>query len=375
MEYEKNRTYLEVNLSTLQENYRQIRHLLSPHTDLMAVVKADAYGLGAVAVTKALLACGCNQFATATLEEAMELRDAGVTSPLFVLGPVYEFQVPLAVKHNIMLSVSSLAMAKAYQKAASAVSQPLLVQIAADVGMSRFGLPLETAMAQSVEEACQIFSLPNVQVRGLYTHMTVMSHPTEREFDLHQLHLFETFTQDVYARGMFAPRHCACSGMTLLYPQSHFDLVRISALLFGVQDPLYQSIQTQEVASLRSRIVFLKDVPRGATVGYGPHVTRRATRLAVIPAGFGDGLHRRLSHQAPVLLHGKRTKIFGKLCMDFSMIDVTDIPEASVGDTVTLFGKDGDAQISIFEYAALYDGTACEVITSLGKRINRIYFP
>ena len=373
MEYEKNRTYLEVHLSTLQENYRQIRHLLSPHTDLMAVVKADAYGLGAVAVTKALLACGCRQFATATLEEAMELRQAGIQAPLFVLGPVSTFQVPLAVANQLTLSVSSYAMAKTYQQALPAASQPLLVQIAADVGMSRFGLPLETAMEQSVKEACQIFTLPSLRVCGLYTHMTVMAHPTEREFDYHQLHLFETFTQAVFAKGYHVPRHCACSGMTLLYPESHMDLVRISALLFGLQDPLYQSFQTKEVCSLRSRIVFLKDVPRGTTVGYGPHVTRRATRLAVIPVGFGDGLHRSLSHQAPVLLHGKRTKVFGKLCMDFSMIDVTDIPQASLGDTVTLFGQDGDAFISVFEYAALYGGTACEVATSLGKRINRIY--
>ena len=372
MDYAKNRAWLEVDLAVLRENFHKLRQFISPQADIMIVVKADAYGLGAVKAAQALASAGCRMFGTAYLEEAMELREHGIEGPILVLGAVLPHQVEVAVENHLTLQVSSPAMAACFEQVAARMGQTLSVQIAADVGMGRFGIPLEGRVGQAVEEAAAIFQFPHLKVEGVYTHLTVIANPQEEAFDLYQLGLFQAFTDRLFAAGYRVPRHCACSAMTLLYPQSHMDYIRVSALPFGLQNPLYQSFQLEEVLSLRTRILHLKEVPMGATVGSGPHYTKRDTRLAIIPIGFGDGLHRSISHRAPVLIRGKRAKIFGKLCMDFCMVDVTDIP-AEVGDEVTLIGRSGEDAISIFEYAALYGGTACEVSTSLGKRINRIY--
>ena len=373
MDYGKNRTWLEVDLAVLRENYRKIQQRVSPAVGVMAVVKADAYGLGAVKATQALAAAGCRQFGTAYLEEAMELRENGIQAPILVLGSVPLHQVEVAVEHRLTLQVSSLAMAAAFDQVAARMGRTLGVQIAADVGMARFGLPLEGRVEAAAEEAAAICRLPHLKVEGYYTHLQVLgTTPEGQEFDRHQFGLFREFTDRLYAAGFRATRHCACSAMLLLHPQSYLDQVRVSALLFGLQNPLGQPFQLPEVVSLRSRVVHLKQVPQGSPVGYGPHYTQRDTRLAIIPIGFGDGLHRSVSHKAPVLIRGQRATVFGKLCMDFCMVDVTDIP-AEIGDEVTLIGESGGQSVSIFEYAALYGGTACEVTTSLGKRINRIY--
>ena len=372
MDYGKTRAWLEVDLDVLRSNYQKIKSRLAPETSFMTVVKADAYGLGAVKVAQTLERCGCPQFGTAYFQEAMELRENGVKAPILVLGPIPLEYVALAAKENIMVGISTPEMAAIYDAAAAQAGVTLSIQIASDVGMSRFGIWLEGRVNEAVSDALAIFSMPHLSVCGLYTHMTVMSHPYEREFDYHQLDLFRAFTDGVYAAGYHVPRHCACSAMTLLYPESHMDMIRVSALPFGLQNPLYQDFTTDEVIALKTKVVFLKDVPLGTTVGYGPHYTKRQTRLAVIPIGFGDGLHRTISDRAPVLIGGQRAKVFGKLCMDYTMVDVTGLP-VRLGDEVTLFGEDHGQRISIFEYASLYGGTACEVACSLGKRINRVY--
>jgi alanine racemase len=247
------------------------------------------------------------------------------------------------------------------------------VHIASDVGMSRFGILLENRMPQAVDEALKIFSCEGIKVKGIFSHMTVIATPYEREFDMHQINLFRDFTDEIFKKGYKVPIHCSCSAMTLLYPETNMDYIRVSALPFGLQNPLYQTFNTDEVIQLKTKVWYIKEVPMNTTVGYGPHYTKRKTRLAIIPIGFGDGLHRIISNKANVLIHGKRAKMFGKLCMDFTMVDITDIDDVKVGDIVTLFGHDGNSFIPIKEYADLYGGTACEVSTSIGKRVNRLY--
>jgi len=374
MEYKKDRAYMEVDLEVLRNNYRRIKDHISDKTDIITVVKSDAYGLGAVKVAMTLENdCGCAHFATAYFEEAMELRENGVKSPILVLGVIPDEYIVLAAKNNIEASVSDVRTAESYASAVRAQGLVLSVHIAADVGMSRFGIILENNMDKAVYEAMSIFACSGLNVKGVYSHMTVMSHYYEREFDIHQLTLFTDFTNRLYGLGKRFKRHCACSAMTLLYPQADMDFIRVSALPFGLQNPLYQSFVTDEVIQLKTSIWYIKDVPINTTVGYGPHYTKRHTRLAVIPIGFGDGLHRSISDKGYVLVHERRAKIFGKTCMDFTMIDITDIGDVKCGDKVTVFGHDGMASIPISEYAALYGGTACEVSTSIGKRINRIY--
>lgn len=373
MDYGTTRTWLEVDLRRLQDNYRMIREHIVSSADMIIVVKADAYGLGAPQVAKALESAGCTYFATAYIEEAMELREHGVVSPILILGSIFEEEVPLAIAQGFEVAVSDAAAAARFGAQARACGRQLVVHIAADVGMSRFGIRLENGMDDAVQEAERIMCVDGLQVKGVFSHMTGMAYPWQREFDLYQLELFRTFTSKLRDRGHDFIAHCACSAITLLYPEYHMDAIRVSALPFGLQNKLYQDFEVGEIIQLKSRIRYLKNVPIHTTVGYGPDYTTRATRLAVIPVGFGDGLHRSISNRAEVLVHGQRARIFGKLCMDFTMVDVTDIADVQVGDEVVLFGEQGNQRISIQEYAKHYNGTACEVSVSLGKRINRIY--
>lgn len=373
MEYGRNRTWLEVDLSVLTENYRRIREHISKDADMIIVVKADAYGLGAIEVARTLEAAGCKHFATAYFEEASALREQGITSGIQVLGVIPPEYVKLAIEQNIEASLSDASMAEVYGKLAKDAGGILPVHIAADVGMSRFGIRLEDGIEAAAGEAERILDCPGICVKSLYSHVTGMEFEWQREFDLHQLELFQAFVDEVRSRGHHLKAHCSCSAITLLYPEYHMDFIRVSALPFGLQSKLYQEFELAEVIQLKSRIWYIKEVPRNTTVGYGPHYTKRKTRLAIIPVGFGDGLHRSISDRAEVLIHGKRARIFGKLCMDFTMVDITDIEDVKAGDEVVLFGKQAGAEISVFEYAGYYGGTACEVATSLGKRINRIY--
>ncbi|MCJ7855302.1 alanine racemase [Lachnospiraceae bacterium NSJ-143] len=373
MDYKMDRAWLEVDLNVLRNNYKLIRNFISDKSEIITVVKADAYGLGAVRCAQTLEACGCKFFATAYFEEAMELRENGIVSPILVLGIIPDEYIVSAIKNNIETSVSSYDDACRIGKIAESTDKRLGVHIAADVGMSRFGITLENRLDEAASEAEKIFSVNGIEVKGILSHMTVMSNAFEREFDYHQINLFRDFTNMLYAKGFKVPRHCSCSAMTSLYPETSFDYIRVGALPFGLQNPLYESFRTDEVIQLKTRVWHIKEVPLNTTVGYGPHYTKRRTRLAVIPVGFGDGLHRSLSDRAYVLINGKRAKIFGKLCMDFTMVDITDIDNVKCGDSVTLFGSDNGESISIKEYADLYSGTACEVSTSLGKRINRVY--
>lgn len=373
MDYGTTRTWLEVDLRRVADNYRRIREHVDPAADIIIVVKADAYGLGAVQVAKTLEAEGCRHFATAYLQEAVELRENGIKSPILILGSVLEDEAALAIEYGFEVAVSDAYTAEQFGRAAHGWGSPLQVQIAVDVGMSRFGIRLENRLDEAVREAEQIIGNSSLRVRGVFSHMTGMAYPWQREFDLYQLQMFRSFVTKLRERGSDFPAHCACSAITLLYPEYHMDAIRVSALPFGLQNKLYQDFEVGEVIQLKSRIRYLKEVPIHTSVGYGPDYTTRKTKLAILPVGFGDGLHRSISNRAEVLVHGQRVRIFGKLCMDFTMIDVTDIPDVQIGDEVVLFGEQDGSRISIQEYAGHYNGTACEVSVSLGKRINRIY--
>lgn len=297
MKYGRTRTWLEVNLKVLQENYRKIREFIDKDADMIVVVKADAYGLGAVETARTLEAAGCRYFGTAYIEEAIELRENGIQSPILVLGGILPDEVSVAVNNHIEVSVSDAKTAEIYGRRAHEEDGELVVHIAADVGMSRFGIRLEEGLDRAAEEAERIIKQPGVRAKGIMSHVTGMSHPWQREFDLYQLELFRSFVNKVEKMGYDLMAHCSCSAVTLLYPEYNMDAVRISALLFGLQNKLYQDFETAEVIQLKSRIWYLKEVPLHTTVGYGPDYTARRTKLAIIPVGFGDGLHRSISNR------------------------------------------------------------------------------
>ena len=361
------RAWMEVDLDVIESNYKALAAQMNP-SGVMAVVKADSYGLGALPVSKALAKAGCPQFAVACMEEAAELRDGGISSPILLLGPCPEDFVPFAAQGNIMLPVVSLEQGQKYSLAAERAGVTLRVHIKVDVGLSRFGLPLydkETA----VRDAEAIFHLPHLEVAGVFTQYTVADLPSGDPFNRAQIALFQDFCRILRDKGYTFAMHSAASDFATMYPESRGDFVRIAALLLGLSEE-----SPQPSVSLRARIYQIKNLPAAYPVGYGPtYHTLRPTRLAVVPIGYADGLSRRFQKPLRLMVHGRWAPVIGKVCMDYLMLDITDIPNVQEGDIVTLFGRDGGVSCQAYELAAGLPGTVGEITSIIPSRVPRLY--
>lgn len=374
MVYGKDRTWLEIDLSVIEENYRVIKEFIGNQTEIMAVVKADAYGLGAVAVSKTLENLGCPMFAVACIEEAMELRENGIKAPILTLGPLMPCHVKTAAENGIEVPLVSLEQARKISAAAQSAGVSVKAHIKADAGLSRFGIVLENRIKDAADEAESITKLPYIECVGVFTHYTAADVPLSEEFNLHQIELFKSFTAELEKRGVKLKVHSASSLFTSLYPQCHDDYVRVAALLLGLEHPTVRGITCRQSTEMKTVIYQIKEVEMGTSVGYGPtYYTRRKTKIAVVPVGFADGIRRSVQNMASFMLHGKRAKIIGKMCMDYTMIDVTDIPEAQEGDVVTIFGRDGENHTEAYELAALWGGSVGELTSLITARVPRFY--
>ncbi len=374
MEYKKDRTWLEIDLSAIEENYRRIKEFVGEKTEIMAVVKADAYGLGAVEISKVLEKQGCPIFAVACIEEAMELRENGIKAPILTLGPVMPYNAAAAAENGIEVPLMSLEQAEEMSKAAQKAGVTVKAHIKADAGLSRFGIVLENRIKEAADEAEAMTKLPGIECVGLFTHYTGADIPLGEEFNLHQIELFKGFTAELEKKGVKLKVHSASSLFTAVYPQCHDDYVRVAALVLGLEAPAERGVVCRQSAEMKTVIYQIKDVEMGRSIGYGPtYYTQRKTRIAVLPVGYADGINRSVQNKASFMLHGKRAKIIGKMCMDYTMIDVTDIPEAKEGDVVTVFGRDGGNHTEAYELADLWGGTVGELTSLITARVPRFY--
>ena len=374
MEYRKDRAWLEIDLSAIEENYRRIKEFIGDQTEIMAVVKANAYGLGAVEVSKTLENAGCPMFAAACIEEAMELRENGIKAPILTLGPVMPYNAKTAAENGIEVPLMSLEQAKEMSEAAQKAGVTVKAHIKADAGLSRFGIVLEGRIKEAADEAEAVTKLPNIECVGVFTHYTAAGIPLGEEFNLHQIGLFKSFTAELEKRGVKLKVHSASSLFTAIYPQCHDDYVRVAALLLGLEEPSERGVVCRQSTEMKTVIYQIKEVELGTSVGYGPtYYTRRKTRIAVVPVGYADGINRSVQDKASFMLRGKRAKIIGKMCMDYTMIDVTDIPEAREGDEVTVFGRDGGNHTEAYELAGLWGGTVGELTSLITARVPRFY--
>ena len=372
MEYNTSRTWLEIDLDAIEENYKRITRDIGS-SEIMAVVKANAYGLGAPYISRFLEKLGVRYFAVACLEEALELREGGVEGEILTLGPILPMQAEAAIEHNITSNIISLEHAEELSLAAAALGKKIKGHIKLDAGMGRFGLVLEGRVDAAVEEAMHIASLPGLQIEGVFTHYTDADLPTGDVFNKHQIALFDEATDKLRACGLTFKKHSASSHFTSVYPQCHNDLVRVGSLLLGTDTDLEYGTQSVHATQLKSRIYQIKELDMGRPVSYGPIAyTMRPSRIAVVPVGYADGLRRTIQNRASLILNGQFAPIIGKICMDYLMLDITDI-EAKVGDVVTVFGREGDARQELWQMAELYGGTMGEVPTVLTNRVPRIY--
>ncbi|AET66223.1 alanine racemase [Desulfosporosinus orientis DSM 765] len=361
--------WAEVNLQTLRENYFKLKTYTQ--REIMPIVKADAYGHGAIPVVKTLIACGAKRFGVALLEEALEIKAIFPDVSVMVIGATDPQESDTLVKKEIIPGIFSLEQAKALSDAAVRFKKTAKLHIKVDTGMGRIGFrPGEEA------EVLKIANLPNLLIEGIFTHFATADQK-DLTFARRQLKAFESFCDELKMKGLTIPiRHAANSAAIIQFPESHFELVRLGISLYGLT-PSAQiggEVGLEPVMSWKARVTHVKSISKGETVSYGrTFQAAYTTKVATIPVGYADGLRRALSNQGEVLIHGRRSTIIGRICMDQTMLEVTKIPEVKVGDLVTILGRDGHEQLTATEMADWIETISYEVVCGISKRVPRIY--
>ncbi|MFC9778699.1 alanine racemase [Paenibacillus chitinolyticus] len=368
-------TWAEISLDAIEHNARTFKKNLQRGCKLMAVVKADGYGHGAYETARAALRAGAEYLAVALLDEALELRAAGITEPVLVLGYTPPRSVKKAVRAGVTLTVFTTDVLEAVEAAAAMSSRtPARIHLKVDTGMTRIGV-------RTVEEARslarQAIQTPGVALEGIFTHFATAD-SADDTFTREQFRRFMDIVDHLSDDGIDIPlRHCCNSAATMQYPDMHLDMVRVGISLYGLLPSVASERDTHPLKpamQFKTRLVQVKDVEVGTPVSYGgTFIAERPTRIGTIPAGYADGLSRSLSNRGDMLLHGRRVRIAGRVCMDQTMLDITDVENTEEGDPVTIFGKSGDAFLHVDEIAELMDTINYEVVCLIGKRVPRVY--
>ncbi|WP_422392984.1 alanine racemase [Neomoorella humiferrea] len=365
--------WAEVDLEAIAHNVRAIKKILSPHTELMAVVKANAYGHGAVPVARTALANGVTWLGVATLDEALALREEGITAPLLILGYTPAEDAGRVVAADLSQTVFSREQARALDAAAAVAGTKARLHIKIDTGMGRLGFLPERA----VEEVLAIAGLPNVLLEGIFTHFAAAD-AADKTYTLRQLQLFRKVVGELEEKGVTFPWcHAANSGAIIDLPETHFNLVRAGIILYGhypSPEVDKKRIELRPAMALKTRVVLVKEVPAGTYISYGcTYRTPAPARIATLPVGYADGYSRLLSNRAEVLIRGRRAPVVGRVCMDQCMIDVSAIPDVRVGDEVVLFGSQYGEVLSVEEVAAWMGTINYEILCLISGRVPRVY--
>ena len=367
------RVYVGVDLAAISGNVSRIMEKVGPDVKVMAVIKTDGYGHGAVAIAHALNEIGVYAFAVATIDEARELRASGIRNPILILGYVFPNDLQDVIDYNITSTVFSYDSAKMIADYAGERGKTAKIHIKLDTGMGRIGF---VPGPESMEEIKRIFSLPNIEVEGVFSHFAKAD-----EADLGparaQAELFENFVDELEAAGChFAIRHICNSAGVLVMDGNYDNMVRAGIIIYGLKpsNEVRCDIKLEPALELVSHIAYVKTVGAGVTVSYGStYITKGDTKIATVPVGYGDGFPRSLSNKGRVLVNGTYAPIIGRVCMDQFMVDVTNVPDVKQGDEVVLIGKQGENEITVDEIADI-DGTInYEIVCGINKRVPRIY--
>ena len=364
------RTQAVIRLDALRHNVENIRSRLHPGCQLMAVLKGDGYGHGIAGIYPTLRASGVERYAVAVWEEGALLRSLGATEPILILGDTCDDCLPELLKHNLIptiFCVETAAKLNALAKAAG-VRHPIHIKL--DTGMSRIGFPAEDATVAAI---AQIAAMENLEIAGMFTHFAKADEPDGAAAKV-QLDKYLDMIDKLEKAGIPIPfKHVSNSPAILLRPEAQLDGVRAGDILFAlnpVETEQWEQEDFQQVLHWYTQVALVKQVPAGTEVGYGgTYTTTRETTMATLPVGFADGYSRRLSNKGMVKIRGCQAPIIGRVCMDQMMVDVTDIPGVTRGDTVTLL----DDELTIHSMADLIDCNVDEIVCSISKRVPRVY--
>jgi len=374
-------TYCEIDLSAFSNNLKEIRRLIPDHTKIMAVVKADAYGHGSVTIAKEAQSAGAEFLAVARLNEAMLLRNGGITLPILLFDDSAMHSAEIYIDQNIRPSVSSMEEAILFSKSATQYGKPIKIHIKIDTGMGRLGFLSDElshkepgTLARTIAE---ISHLPNIKIEGIYSHFAT-SDEKDKKYANAQLAIFKKLIAQLNELLPYKPLyHMANSGAIIDMPESHLDMVRPGISIYGIypsQDVCKDKIDLHPVMSIKSKIVHLKKVKPNFKISYGcTFTTKRDSIIATVPVGYADGFPRSLSSKGEMIVRGQRAPVIGRVCMDLTMIDVTDIEGVSLYDEVVVMGRQDSEEITADEIASKCNTISYEILTSISPRVTRIF--
>lgn len=368
------RTWAEIDLDALRHNYQTLRRRVGENLKFLGVVKADAYGHGAVQVSRLLQENGANYLAVSSVDEALELRQNGITMPILILGYTPRDQIKLLIAQNITQAVTCETVAEEYSAEAVKCGGTLTVHIKVDTGMSRLGYLCDGKnLDGGVESICRSCTLPGLNAEGIFTHFAVSDELGEdcRAYTQSQFALFRRVISAVEEKWghAFALHHCANTGAVACYPETWWDMVRPGLLLYGYGEFAAQ-LGLQPVMTLKTTVSTIKTYEPGTTVSYGRiFTTDKVTRMGVVPYGYADGFFRTLSNRCALMTKDGAAPQRGKICMDMCMIDLSDLPDVQVGDEIEIFGRHNDLNA----LAALAGTIPYELTCAVSKRVPRLY--
>ena len=365
--------WAEIDLNLIENNIREIKKSV-PNKEVIAVIKADAYGHGAIDVAPVLLENGADKLAVAVITEALQLRNNNVKAPILILGYTPVTFIKDIVEKNIQQTVYSYEYAKELADAAAEFNAKVDIHIALDTGMGRVGFLLNEESICDIEK---INKLENINITGVFTHFS-SADEEDKEYTRYQIEEFNRFTKELESRGVnLGCKHASNSAGILDLEEAHLDAVRPGIILYGYypsNEVIKEKIKIKPSLTLKSQIVHVKELPEGKYISYGRKFkTERKSIIATLPIGYADGYSRALYNKAKVIVNGKLVPVVGKICMDQCMIDVTDVGEVNVGDEVILLGEDNNIVFNADTIAELLDTINYEVLCTIGRRVPRVY--
>ncbi len=372
----KLRTWCEINLDTLQDNFINIRACVEENTKIMSVIKSDGYGHGCVEVAHKLIECGTDCFAVACADEALMLRKHGICVPILVLGYTPIETIDELLDNDITFTVFDVNFAKELSKKAVAKNITAKIHIKIDVGMGRIGFLYGYTTSDdncTIEDIVKISSFKGITMEGIFTHFPCADED-DTELTLQQFGTFQKLISVLKNKGItFDIKHCCNSAALIRFPQMHLDMVRPGIILYGCYPSEYcdtGKVKLSPVMELKTKVTNIKTLDAGHRISYGgTYVTDTNTKLATLSIGYADGLYRNLSNRYEIMVNNQKAKIIGRICMDQCMIDVTNVNNITVGQTVTVFGKDNSVEI-----CSQLNGTiSYETLCNIGKRVSRVY--
>ena len=363
--------WVEIDLDALKHNVDRVRSIVPAGVSVLLVVKADAYGHGAVRISRLAVECGVDMLGVATLDEGRELRKAGIKLPILILSPVLPQELEGVLENDLAVSASSYEFAEKASDVSVRAGAVCTLHVEIDTGMGRTGI----AQGEAIEAVSRMGALPGIKLEGLFTHFPASD--SDVDFTTDQIRLFTGIASALRTAGVtFRYLHCANSAAILNFPSSDFNLVRPGLLVYGHAPSivLKDRLDVVPAMSFKARLVLVRDMPAGASISYGrTYIAPKPLKMGVVPVGYGHGLSHRLSNRGQFLFRGKRSSIIGRVTMDMTMLDLSEFPDAKVGEEIVIFGRQQGAEIAVDEIARWDETLNYEVLCRISKRVPRLY--